>query len=76
MTAETSKAPPRCTTVGVPKALIESIVVRKRMFAMSVTTTNWIPTRAAPADPTMTKKFPHFPSSAMQFTVHPTLRTA
>ena len=41
MMAETSTAPPKCTTVGVPKALIDSAVVRMRRFAMSATTTNW-----------------------------------
>ena len=54
MTAETSKAPAKCTTVGVPKALIESGVGRKRMAAISVMTTNWTAISAAPDDPTMT----------------------
>jgi len=36
MRAETTKAPPRCTTVGVPKALIESAVVMSlRILATS-----------------------------------------
>ena len=54
MMAETSKAPPKCITVGVAKALIESAVVRLRILATSAITTNWIPISAAPDDPTMT----------------------
>jgi hypothetical protein len=54
MMAETAKAQPKCTTVGVAKALIESMLVRLRVFAMSAITTNWTPTSVAPADPTMT----------------------
>jgi hypothetical protein len=41
MIAETSTGPPKCATVGVPKALIDSAVVRMRRCAMSATTTNW-----------------------------------
>ena len=54
MMAETSKAPAKCTTAGVPKALSELAVGRSRMFAMRAITTNWIPISAAPDDPTMT----------------------
>jgi hypothetical protein len=54
MMAETSRAPARCTTVGVPKARIVSGVGRLRMPAMSVITTNWSPISAAADDPTMT----------------------
>jgi hypothetical protein len=54
MMAETSKALAKCTTVGVPKALIESAVAGRRMLAMSVITTNWMPISAAADDPMMT----------------------
>jgi hypothetical protein len=53
MRAATSKVLPNCTTVGVPKALMESTVAGLRMVAMSVITTNWIPMSAAADVPTI-----------------------
>jgi hypothetical protein len=54
MIAEMSNAPAKWTTVGVAKALIVLSVVRRRMPATSVITTNWTPMSAAPDDPTIT----------------------
>ena len=54
MMAAISKAPVKCTTVGVANALTDSGGGRLRILATSVTTRNWMPTSAAPEDPMMT----------------------
>src|SRR6185437_181737 len=54
MIAETSSAPPRWTTVGVPNALMVPEVVRVRVSLISAMTTNCNPMSAAPDEPTMT----------------------
>jgi hypothetical protein len=52
--AETSKAPPKCNTVGVENALIVSAVGFRRKLLTSAIATNWSPIRDAPADPMIT----------------------
>jgi len=54
MSAETSSAPPRCTTVGVPNALIVPELVRVRLSLISAITTNCSPISAAADEPMIT----------------------
>jgi len=54
MIADTTKAPVRCTTVGVPNAATEPGLKSCRRSAIKVMTTNCRPMRAPADEPTMT----------------------